>query len=69
MFLLMHRNRYSMKNKQQQGQVYRNSLQTGAESDSISVTYVSTVSNKQAVNLQFDLNMNSHIPAHAIVMP
>ena len=35
MFLLMQGNRYSMKNKQQQSQVYCNSQQTGAESDSI----------------------------------
>ena len=28
---------------------------------------MSTLSNKQAVNLQFDPNMNSHILAHAIV--
>ena len=42
---------------------HRDSLQTGTKTDSLT----STLSNKQAVNLQFDPNMNSHIPTRATV--
>lgn len=43
--------------------IHRDSLQTGAKTDS----RMSTLSNKQAANLQFDPNMNSHIPTRATV--